>query len=344
MFELYNNTMFDFMIAGLILIIIISAGTITQKVLIRRLERGAKKSKTLLDDAAVVALQSFGIKFYIILAILVSIFFFLNTPEAVSGLIRKTFVIFIGLSVGIMSFRLITFFTTEYAKNLRSSQKNLATALPTVGTLLKILASLLIFTSVLSNIGISVTPLIAGLGIGGLAVAFAFQKILADLFSSFVIFFDKPFAEGDVIEYGTTVGTVERVGVKTTRIRAFTGEIVITPNEQLVSQEIKNITARSERKVQFTIPISYDTSPKDLEKVPGILEKVITESKKTIFGHTKIKEFGSRAIIFDVVYKLKDATFDEHINTRHLIHAKSMKQLQGEKISLGHPVKCCVTE
>ena len=336
MFEIYGNNIIDIVIALAVFLLIIAVGIIIRRKLVRYITKKAEQTKTNLDDIAIVIIGFFGSRFYTLLGFLVSMRFFVETPDTIQVLLSKIFIIFLGAAVALAIFQVIDFLIRDYAKNLDEERKRIATALPTIGLLAKITVSFLLLTFVLSNLGINITALIAGLGIGGLAVAFAFQKILADLFSSFVIFFDRPFARGDLIETGSICGTVERVGIKTTHIRAFTGEKIIVPNEQLVSGEIKNISARVKRKVTLVIPIPYGTALKKIEKMPEMLKEVAIGQKKVVSSHARIMELNRFAILFELVYQLENATFDEHIDTQHVIYTQVIEKLHTEKITIGY--------
>ena len=343
MFEIYNNTALDIAIAIVAFLAVIGLGIIIRTLLVRHVVRRSRKTDTKIDDTLVVVIRSFGSKFYAILAFLIAFRFFITTPSVVENALGHVLVIFLGVAVVIILFRLIDFFGKEYVESVGGTRRAFTTALPAISMLLKIVSALFVFTFVLSNLGVNITALVAGLGIGGIAIAFAFQKILADLFSSFVIFFDKPFSEGDSIEIGSISGTVERVGIKTTHVRAFSGEKIVVPNEQLVGTELRNITDRTQRKVVHTIPVAYKTTPEKLQSIPKLIEDVVSSHNKVLFGHAKILEFGEHAVMFEAVYKVEGATFDEFVDTRHTVHLGILEKLHDEKIDLGYPVKTAVS-
>src|SRR5262249_47725074 len=137
----------------------------------------------------------------------------------------------------------------------------------------------------LDNMGINVTTLIAGLGIGGIAVALAAQTILGDLFASLSILTDKPFLIGDVIAVGEVKGTVEQVGLKTTLIRAETGEQVIIANGDLLKSRIRNLRRMYERRVVLTFGLHYKTTPEQIEQVPALIKRLVESHKRTRFEH-----------------------------------------------------------
>lgn len=173
---------------------------------------------------------------------------------------------------------------------------------------------------ILSNFGINVTSLIAGLGIGGIAIAFALQNILEDLFSAFAIYFDKPFVVGDFITVGDKTGVVEKIGIKTTRIRALQGEEIVISNKRLTGSEIQNFKRLQERRISFNIGLVYETDAKRLREVPGIVEDVIKGVENVRFDRATFKQFGDSALIFEIVYYVLSQDFDVYMDAQQDIN------------------------
>ena len=340
MFEMYGNTITDVAFAAAVFLLIVGAGLFLRRVLISRIAAMAKKTKTRVDDFLLIVVQSFGQRFYLILATLVTVLFFLETPDIIGTVAGHLLVIFIGFETVIVLFRIVEFCVGEIAKKISDDKHEMmSTAIPTLRILAKVVISFCVLTFVLSNLGVDITTLIAGLGIGGLVFAFAFQKILADLFSTFVIFFDKPFSIGDTISTDTISGTIERVGVKTSHIRAYTGERVVVPNEDLVSMVVWNTTNPPARRTTLLVPVSYETDDRKLEKIPAHIEEIVAAHEKTAFVYARVQEFGEYAILFEVIYNNTDATWDEHIDTRHAVLLDILKRFDAEGIELGYPIQ-----
>jgi small-conductance mechanosensitive channel len=155
---------------------------------------------------------------------------------------------------------------------------------------------------ILSNFGIDVTSLVAGLGVGGIAIALAAQNILGDLFSSLAIYLDKPFAVGDVIMVGDVTGTVTYIGVKTTRIRALSGEEVIVSNRDLTAARIKNLRRMTERRVVFEVAVASATPPSSLTTIPGLVQKSIEQTPGTRFGRVHLIRVDDAGFRYEAVY------------------------------------------
>ena len=332
----YSNSLIDILLALIVFFVVIGLGFVLRALLVGRIRRLVKQSESKIDDVVLVVLRSFGYRFYIVLATLVAFRFFITTSPSIELFIDKLFIIFIGFEVIMVLFRVIDFFAKEYSSRIEHS--SLATTIPALSVSGKSLVALIIGTFVLSNLGVNVTTLLAGLGVGGIAIAFAFQKILTDLFSTFVIFFDKPFKVGDMIEVGDISGTVEQVGIKTTNVRAFTGERIVVPNQDFVSSQLRNTTDRAHRRASFEIPIAYDTPKKALKTIPDTIASIVSSHESAVFLHASLNEFGKYALIYTVVYRLKSSSFSEHVSTRHKIHLEILEALQKEKITLGYPI------
>lgn len=198
------------------------------------------------------------------------------------------------------------------------------------GLLLWLLGALL----VLSNIGINVTSLIAGLGIGGLAVALAMQRILGDIFSSFSIYLDKPFREGDYIVTGDHSGFVKKIGLKTTRIQALEGEEVVIPNQELTQSRIRNYKRMQQRHIEFDVTVMSDTPSDKLRKIPQIARTIIDKLGLLRFERTTLTKFAKSGITFTIVYDVRNSDYDSYINLQQEINLQLIEELRKEGIGL----------
>ncbi len=172
----------------------------------------------------------------------------------------------------------------------------------------------------LDNIGVKITSLVTGLGIGGVALAFAAQSVLSDIFCFFTIFFDKPFEIGDFIIAGDHMGTVEHIGVKTTRLRAIGGEQLIVSNADLTGSRIRNYKTMQQRRVSFTLGVTYDTPSEKLEAIPQMIRKIVEETEDTTFSRTHFASFGAYSLNFEVVYFVLGADYDRYMDLNQRIN------------------------
>ena len=222
-----------------------------------------------------------------------------------------------------------------------------ATTLGNAMSLIRLLVSVAAFAIaiivVLDNLDVNVTALVAGLGIGGIAIGLAAQGIFADLFAALAIVFDRPFRRGDTVRYGTTTGTVERIGLKTTRLRGITGEQVIMANTKLLEQELHNLADGRSRRVFLPFALTYQTSPDTLEALPDIVGEAISAIKGCRLVRCGATAFGASAIDIELVYD--DRTNDPDTLARHksTIIVAIARVFAEKKIEFAYPTQTTFT-
>ena len=195
---------------------------------------------------------------------------------------------------------------------------------------------------VLDNLGVNVTGLVAGLGVGGIAIGLAAQGIFADLFAALAILFDRPFRRGDAITYDKSSGTVEAIGLKSTRIRAATGEERIIANRLLLDKEILNNSQREYRRVQFTLGLAQWTPVEKMEQLPDMLREIIEGCGRT-FVRAGFIGFGDSSYNFDVEFDSPTAAFQDFFAARHVIGLGIIKRLNQAGIDLAYPTQTAFT-
>ena len=192
---------------------------------------------------------------------------------------------------------------------------------------------------VLSNLGYNVTTLVAGLGIGGLAIAFALQKVLEDIFSSVSIYFDKPFEIGDFIIVGEQMGVVKKIGIKSTRIQALQGEEIVISNRELTSVRIQNFKRMEKRRVAFSFGVLYSTSNAKLKKAIEMVKKIVEKAEHADLDRVHFKAFGSSSLDFEVVYYLKSRDYNVYMDTQQEINFAIKEAFEKEKIEFAYPTQ-----
>jgi small-conductance mechanosensitive channel len=226
-----------------------------------------------------------------------------------------------------------------------------ASTLGNAMVIIRVLVSVAVFAIalivILDNLGVNVTALVAGLGIGGIAIGLAAQGIFSDLFAALSIVFDRPFRRGDTVRYGTgtdvTVGTVERIGLKTTRLRSQTGEQVIMANTKLLEQEVRNLAEAKVRRVTLPFSLTYRTSPETLERLPTIAEEALKSVNTAKLVRCVATAFAPSSIDCELVYD------DRTINPDTLAHHKSdiiigvARAFEREKVEFAYPTQTTYT-
>jgi small-conductance mechanosensitive channel len=226
------------------------------------------------------------------------------------------------------------------ARTRRRRLEQDATTVSLLGVLrfvLKLVLWSVLLLVALDNFGVDVTALIAGLGIGGVAVALALQNVLGDLLASLSIVLDKPFVIGDSITVDTMTGTVENIGLKTTRLRAVSGEQIVIANGELLKSRIRNWARLTERQVTLGFAVAYPAPADKLEKIPGLVQAIIESQDQVRFDRAHLKGFGQASLDFEAVYKVLSPDFKLHMDRQQAILLELLRTLEREGLELAHP-------
>ncbi len=225
----------------------------------------------------------------------------------------------------------------------RRANRQMAVNRAAVGTLgiISFVARLTIWALVLlltlDNIGIEIRPLLAGLGIGGIAVALATQNVLSDLFASLAITLDRPFVVGDSLAIDEFSGTVEYIGVKSTRLRSVNGEQIIMPNANLMNSRMRNHSRLRERRVVLTISVNLDTPVAKLEAIPGVIRALIEEHADTRFDRAHFAKIATASFDFEAVYFVTIPNYARHMDILQTINLKLLQHFEREGIEIADP-------
>lgn len=206
-------------------------------------------------------------------------------------------------------------------------------------TVIKLVAWALALLILLDNFGVKVSALVAGLGIGGLAVAFAAQKVLGDLFSYFSIFFDRPFEIGDFVIVDDFQGTVEHIGIKSTRVRSLSGEQLIFSNADLTSSRLRNYKRMVNRRVVFKLAVPYGTEAAKLRMIPALVEGVIRTIPGAIFDRAHFASFGDYSLAFEAVYLVEGGDYGKYMDIQQEINLKILEGFASEGIGFAYPTQ-----
>ena len=233
---------------------------------------------------------------------------------------------------------------SDYTTRRGATDASVMSATAIIGVLLRSVIWAIALLLMLDNLGINVTTLIAGLGIGGIAIGLAAQNILGDLFGSLSILLDKPFVVGDFIVSGDHMGTVERIGLKTTRIRSQSGEQLIISNHDLLTSRIRNYKLMAERRVAFTVRVIYDTPTDKLAKVPDIIKAAVERQKPVRFDRSHFSGYGDFAVMFETVYYVLSQDYNLHMDIQQAIYLEIHKQFAAQDISFAFPTRSIMAQ
>ncbi|HET9811067.1 MAG TPA: mechanosensitive ion channel domain-containing protein [Sphingomicrobium sp.] len=223
------------------------------------------------------------------------------------------------------------------------NESTLANASAIVRILISVALFALAIIVILENLGADVTALVAGLGIGGIAIGLAAQGIFADLFASLAILFDKPFRRGDIISYDTTTGTVERIGLKTTRLRSVTGEQVIMANTKLLEREIHNLAEGLDRRSSLPFGLIYQTAPDELEKVPSLAKGAVESREGCNFVRCAVLGFGPSSIDFELLFDCASVDANEVAGDRTAVALALLRAFAKHGLEFAYPTQTTFT-
>jgi MscS family membrane protein len=265
--------------------------------------------------------------------------FFVVLPAAVDRAITSALVIALFLQGALWASHIVVGWIAWYAASKAARNKAIANALDLIQLFARVVVWSIAFLLILNNLGFDVTALVAGLGIGGIAIALAAQNILGDLFASLAIVLDQPFVVGDAVDLGDKTGTVERIGIKTTRIRSLSGEELIVSNADLLASRIHNYKRMAERRVVFTIGVTYQTPADKAEKLPGTLRAIVENQDLVRFDRAHFRSYGDFALIYEVVYWVLSPDYNVYMDIQQRINFAIYRQLQDEGVEFAYPTQ-----
>ncbi|PKH26363.1 mechanosensitive ion channel protein MscS [Enterobacterales bacterium CwR94] len=208
-----------------------------------------------------------------------------------------------------------------------------------LGIMLRMVIWVMMFLAILSNMGVNITALVASLGVGGIAIALAIQTVLSDVFASLAIGFDKPFEHGDFIVFGDIAGTIEHIGLKTTRLRSLSGEQIVCSNTILLQQTIHNYKRMQQRRIVFKFGVTYDTPAAKVRQVGGIIREIIEGQPETRFDRGHFFAFDENQLTFEVVYFVTVADYNRYMDIQQDINLQLMERLAEKGIRFAFPTR-----
>jgi small-conductance mechanosensitive channel len=334
----WGNTITDWVIAGAIIVAVLVVLRIVAAVIANRLKRLASVTQTDIDDLAADILDRTKLLFVLIVAVW-SASLTLTLSEAAESRIRAVLIIGMLLQAAFWATALMNYFLERYRRRALDEDPSVATALGAVGFLLRATVWGITVMVALDTLGVDITALVAGLGVGGIAIALALQSVLGDLFASISIVLDKPFVVGDFIIVGDATGTVENVGLKTTRIRSISGEQLVVANSDLLSSRIRNYKRMQERRVLFEVGLVYGTEAAMLKTIPETIRAAVESRDNTRFDRSHFKAFGASALIFETVYFMTVPDYNAYMDTQQGINLELYERFEADGLEFAFPTQ-----
>jgi small-conductance mechanosensitive channel len=305
---------------------------------VRRLAGFAQATATYLDDLAIKVLCATHPAFMLIMGGYAGAQW-LALPQKGGALLSRLAIAALLLQVARWGDVGVRDWLHHYRTRRSAQDAASTTSTAALGFVARTVLWLVITLMILDNFGVNITTLVASLGIGGIAVALALQNILGDLFSSLSIVLDKPFMVGDFITVDDIAGTVEYVGLKTTRIRGLGGEQVVFSNSDLLKSRIRNYKRMQTRRIVFGIGVTYETSKRQLLGIPGILREIVEGQPQASFDRAHFKSFGASSLDFETVYIVQTPDYAVYMDIQQAINVALFERFEQEGIAFAYPTQ-----
>ncbi|MBB3221330.1 mechanosensitive ion channel family protein [Pseudoduganella umbonata] len=306
--------------------------------LVRRIGAFADHTATHVDDMAVRVLKTTSTAFIVAMGIYAGTQWLLLSPKA-ETLLRNLAVAILLLQIARWLDVGVRGWIDFYRKKRGATDVAATTSTAALTFVARAALWAVILLMILDNFGVNITTLVASLGIGGIAVALAVQNILGDLFSSLSILLDKPFVVGDFITVDDLAGTVQYVGLKTTRIRSLNGEEIVFSNSDLLKSRIHNVRRMETRRVVFSVGVTYDITEEQLESIPGTLKEIVSAQPQAKFDRAHFKGFGASSLDFEVVYVMQTPDYGLFMDTQQAINFALFKRFNRAGIEFAYPTQ-----
>jgi len=306
--------------------------------LVSRIRALADRTATDLDNLVVdLVLRTRGLVIFLVAVWAASLT--LELSGTVQARIRSVLVLGLLIQAGIWASGVVMHFLDAYKRRTLEADPGVATAVGALRFMGRLVIWSLVLLVALDNLGLDITTLVTTLGIGGIAIALALQNVLSDLFASLSIVFDKPFVVGDFIVVGDLLGTVEHVGLKTTRVRALGGEQLVFSNHDLLDSRIRNFKRMNERRIVFQVGVQYDTGFEKLQRIPGMIREIVVVQERVRFDRSHFKSFGDSSLDFETVYYMLVPDYTAYMDAQQAINLEIYRRFAEENIEFAFPTR-----
>lgn len=337
--EVFGNSVKAYIVFTIVFFALIFLMNFFRNVVLHRVEELATKTKNLADDFIIAQLILLGWPFYGIISINISLMF-IDVPATISRFVGYITLLVAIYYLGRSVHEIINVATRQIVEMRQEKEEEFNhTIIIFFGKVLKALFWFCVILWIIRSLGYNITGLMAGLGIGGIAVAFALQNVLSDLFSSLSIYFDKPFQLGDFIVIGDDAGVVQNIGLKSTRIQTLQGEELVVSNSELTSTRVHNFKRLKKRRVVFNLGVTYETTAKKLEKIPQLVETIFGKIDGAELDRVHFKSFGDFSLNYELVYYVDSGDYYAYMDLNQKINLEIKKVFEKNKIEFAYPTQ-----
>ena len=312
--------------------------------LVGRLTAIAKRTATAVDDMLVELVARTRPYFVAAVAIVIGSRW-LTFPPSTDRHLATALLIVALAQIGAWGTTVVTFTIQRQVQRRRAhADAASASTIRAIGVGVKLVLWAVLIITALARFGVNVTALVTGLGIGGVAIALAVQSVLSDVFAALAIVFDKPFDVGDAIAVDNVQGTVEHIGLKTTRIRSLSGEQIVISNNELLKNRIRNYKRMFERRVVFLLDVTYDTPPEIMERLPAMVREIVTSEQPVRFDRSHFSGFTESALRVETVYFVLDPDYNRYLDIQQRINLALLRRFASEGVRFAFPTRAIHVE
>lgn len=332
----YGNTLQEWLTAAGVTLLVFAALCLLRLLLKRHIAKLVSRTSSEIDDLVVHVTEKTRLTFFVIVSLSIGAYFVELHPKA-SRVLDIVVVLSWLLQSATWGNGVITFWLSRTMRKRLVADASSATTLAALGFLGRLVLWIVILLLALDNLGVNITALVAGLGVGGVAVALALQSILGDVFASLSIVIDKPFIIGDFIIIDDYQGSVESIGLKTTRVRSLSGEVIVFSNSDLLRSRIRNYKHLFERRVVFSIKVSHRTPVEAIIPIPSLLREIVERQQSVRFDRAHFAELADFAFRFEVVYFVLSPEYSAYMDIQQALNLDILRALEERGIVLAQP-------
>jgi small-conductance mechanosensitive channel len=340
---IFQNSLVEWSFAGGTTVLVYVGLWILRRIVRTYHRRQLATERVELTEIPLEVLSRTSAPFMIVLALFAGLHLLAKSPQTIKILESATAIVLFW-QVGLWATAAILAWVERKRRSSLTTDRVVAGSLGIVAFIAQGIIWALIVLLALSNLGINITALVTGLGIGGVAVALALQNILGDLFASLSITFDKPFFVGDFLVIDEFLGTVEHIGIKSTRLRSLSGEQIVVSNADLLKSRLRNFGRMNERRVVFTVGVTYETPADQLENIPAMIKAIVLAQQGTRFDRSHFAKHAAASLDIETVYYVLSADYNQYMDIQQAISLAIHREFERRDIEFAYPTQRLLLE
>ncbi|MDH4330607.1 MAG: mechanosensitive ion channel family protein [Candidatus Moranbacteria bacterium] len=338
-----GNTGQEYLYALGVLVVALIFFKVFQFVIIKKLEKATKMTQTDVDDFLISLVKSVRPPFYFIISVYISLTS-INTTPVMRKIINIMVLLVVVYEAVMILQKVIDYMVEKITKSEDGEEDKDKEIVKLLGNILKVVLWVIAALLVLANLGVNVTSAIAGLGIGGIAIAMAVKDVLSDMIASFAIFLDKPFKVGQSIKIGKDAGEVKRIGIRSTRIKTPQGEEMVVTNQDLTKARIQNFKRMEKRRVKQMIGVVYGLKSETLKDIPVWIKEIVDATENAEFSRAHFTTYGDFSLNFEIVYHIATDDYLMYMNAQQEINLAIYEKFEKEAVEFAYPTQTVIVE